>query len=35
MSYSTNLKNKVDFRDSDQLFETEEEIDFEFNLELS
>jgi hypothetical protein len=35
MSYSTNLESKVVFRDSEHLFETEEEIDFEFDLELS
>jgi hypothetical protein len=34
-TYSTDYKSKVDFRDSEQLIETKEEVEFEFDLELS
>jgi hypothetical protein len=35
ITYTTDHASKVDFRDSDQLLETKEENDFEFDLELS
>jgi hypothetical protein len=34
-SYSIDQESKVDFRDSEQLLDTKEEISFEFDLELS